>query len=138
MKPKKLLRIPLRVIDQIVENKTGGLIDLSEIFLTVKDDGNALGAELVVSMPDGYSAQILWDPDGPVSSSQVIAVVQSILAGHPCVTSISVLTPQTSSPEPVTPYEKYTDPISGGSVTIRSEPIEQLELELYEDDDASE
>lgn len=126
MKPKKLLKVPLKALDFWVERQTGGLIDLSEIFSTVKEAGGALDAELVVSMPDGSSAEILWDPAGSVSSSQVIAVVESILSARPSVTSISVLCPSEESNSPTTskqqlalPFEGPTESTSGGVVSIQ-------------------
>lgn len=132
MKPKKILRIPLKVLDKYVENRTGGLIDLSEIFSMMKETGGALDAELVVSMPDGLSAEILWDPAGPVSSSQVIAVVESILSARPNVTSISVLclseesnSPTTSKQQLALPLEEPTENTSGGVVSIQYSDMEE-------------
>lgn len=126
MKPKKLLKIPLRVIDQYVEAQTG--VDLSKIF-SKAESGFALGAELVVSMLPGSSAEILWDPEGNVDSSQVTAVVQSILIGRPFVTSIVLRTPPEKLPQLVLPFEPSTEDISKGVVTIQYSDID-------EDDDA--
>lgn len=126
MKPKRLLKIPLKALDFWVEKQTGGLLDLSEIFSAVKENGNALDAELVVSMQDGSSATILWDPTGAVSSSQLIAVVESILRGRPSVTSIAVLTPPTSSPEVATPSEALTENSSGGVVSVSYSPANDV------------
>jgi len=130
LKPKKLLRIPLKVIDQYVEAQTG--IDLSKIFSTQKESGIAQDAELAVSMLDGYSAEILWDPDGSVSSSQMIAVVESIIADRPNVCKIEVRRPDTSSPQLVLPFDNDTDLSSGGVVSIQYEDINE------EEDDATE
>ena len=131
MKPKRLLKVPLKALDFWVEKQTGGLVDLSEIFSIVKESGAALDAELVVSMQDGSSATILWDPTGPVSSSHLIAVVGSILRDRPSVTSIQVLTPPTSSPESVTPSEAPTESTSGGVVSVSYSDIEPVQGELF-------
>lgn len=135
MKPAKLLRIPLRVLETVVENRTGLDLDLSEIFWTNPESGAASNVALAVSMPDGYSAQILWDPNGPVGTSDLIAVVTSILTARKDVASISVnLTEssRTSSKPPVaTPSEPPTESTSGGVVSIEYSDIDpQMELPL--------
>lgn len=112
IRPKKILRIPLRILESVVQNKTGLDLDLSEIFWTNPEGGNASDVALAVSMRDGWSAEIMWDPDGPVSSSQLTAVVLSILKDRKNVDSIQVSIPPTFSPEAVKPSELVTAPTS--------------------------
>jgi hypothetical protein len=133
MKPKKIIKkivkIPMKIIDQYVEAQTG--VDLSKIFLKA-EHGLAMDAELVVSMPDGSSAEILWNEEaGSVSSSQVTAVVQSILIGRPYVTSIVLRTLRGKSQPLVTLCEPSTEDTSESVVTIQYSDIE-------EEDDATE
>jgi hypothetical protein len=133
MKPKKIIKkiikIPMKVIDQYVEAQTG--VDLSKIF-SKAERGLAMDAELVVSMPDGQSAEILWNQEaGSVSSSQVTAVVQSILIGRPYVTSIVLRTHRGKLQPLVTLCEPSIEDISEGVVSIQYSEIE-------EEDDATE
>ena len=125
LKPKKLLRIPLKIIDQYVEAQTG--IDLSKIFSTQKANGIAQDVELAVSMLDGYSAEILWDPDGSVNSLEMIAVVESIIADRPNVCKIEVRRPDVLSPQLVLPFDSDTDLSSGGVVSIQYSEIDEEE-----------
>ena len=124
MKIKKILKVPLNVLETVVENKTGLDLDLSEIFFHRAENGNASDVALAVSMPDGLSVEILWDPAGPVSSSEMIAVVESILTDRPFATSIQVLTPPTSSPQLALPFEPAIAPISKPPVTISYSEID--------------
>ena len=125
------IKLPARVIDQIVENKTGGLVDLSEIFsmgkkAAEKEIGDASNAVLAVSMPDGSSVTIWWDPTGFVSTSELISVVRSIISDRPSVTSIRVVTPPTSLPEVAKPSEEPTVSTSeGGVVSIEYSDIDE-------------
>lgn len=122
MKPKKIVKIPLKIIDQYVEAQTG--VDLSKIF-SKAESGFASDAELAVLMHGGSpNCEIIWDPTGNVSSSQVTAVVQSILIGRPYVESIVVKTKTGNSPQLVLPLEPSTDLNSGGVVSIQYEDIE--------------
>ena len=126
MKPKKLVKkivkIPMKVIDQYVEAQTG--VDLSKIF-SKAESGLAMDAELVVSMWGGSSAEILWKQEGgSVSSSQVTAVVQSILIGRPYVTSIVLRTPPKQSRQLVIPFEPSMQDTSEGVVSIQYSEIE--------------
>lgn len=135
MRPAKLLRIPLKVVETVIENKTGLDLDISEIFYHQPESGSVSNAALAVSMLDGYSAQILWDPNGPVGTSDLIAIVTSILTARKDVASISVSligSSQTSSKPPVaTPSEPPTESTSGGVVSIEYSDIEpQMELPL--------
>jgi hypothetical protein len=108
-------------------------VDLSKIF-SKAERGLAMDVELAVSMPDGSSAEILWKQEedgGSVSSSQVTAVVQSILIGRPYVTSIVLRTLRGKSQSLVTLCEPSTQDISEGVVSIQYSEIE-------EEDDAPE
>lgn len=125
------IRLPAKVIDQIVENKTGGLVDLSEIFsmgkkAAEKEIGDASNAVLAVSMLDGSSAVIWWDPTGFVSSSEMISVVQSIISDRPSVTSIRVVSQPIGSQEVATHSEEPTESTSeGGVVSVTYSDIEE-------------
>lgn len=126
MKPKKIvkkiIKIPLKVIDQYVENQTG--VDLSKIF-SKAESGLVPGAELVVTLQDAsQNCEIMWNPEGNVDSSQVTAIVQSILIGRPYVQSIVVVTQPESSPQLVLPLDPSSDLNSGGVVSIQYEDIE--------------